>query len=187
MLLITLGVQPSPSPSLFWASICLVLFCYLISLCSFPTSASRLSETTMDSAQRWNHTRKGRKTSGACCLSSLRSLCSACCRRLQSHSQHLPPSSKGPSQALPLGAWELKALSLQAAVYTKMGQVEEQKCSSSLVPCGNQSGVGVAGVWRGIVKLLYLQSFPAGLSWSCCSDFQIATNPLTLLSSKGGV
>ena len=91
-------------------------------------------------------------------------LCSACCRRLQSHSQHLPPSSKGPSQALPLGAWELKALSLQAALYTKMGQVEEQKCSSSLVPCGNQFGVGMAGVWRGIVKLLYLQSFPAGLS-----------------------
>lgn len=149
VLLITLGVQPSPSPSLFWASICLVLFCYLISLCSFPTSVPRLSETTVDSAQRWSHTRKGRKTSWTCCLSSLRSLCHACRRWLQSHSQHLPPSSKGPSQALPLGAWELKPRSLQAALYTKMGQVKEQKCSSSLVPCGNQSGARVAGVWPG--------------------------------------
>lgn len=160
VLLITLGVQPSPSPSLFWASICLVLFCYLISLCSFPTSAPRLS-----GEQQWILLRdevtqeRGGRPHEACCLSSLRSLCRACCRWLQSHSQHLPPSSGPFSEALPLGTWELKPRSLQAALYTKMGQVKSKKCSGSLVPCGNQSGAGVAGVWEQ-VKLLYLPELP---------------------------
>lgn len=62
---------------------------------------------------------------------------------LQSQSQHLPPSSKGPSQALPLGVWELKPLSLQEALYTKMGQSKSVPAPLSPVETSLEWG------WRG--------------------------------------